>query len=67
MDIRPTLARLSKSSTDKWLGGVCGGLAAAFALPAWLLRAAFLFFLLAYGTGLLLYLVLWICLPKEGG
>lgn len=66
MSIRQTLERVRKSSTDKWLGGVCGGIAAAFDLPAWLLRAVFLFFLLAYGSGLLIYLILWVCLPQEG-
>ena len=57
----------TKSSTDKWIGGVCGGLGAATPLPSWMWRAAFLFTAIAYGFGLLLYIVLWICMPKGAG
>ena len=32
------LKNLKKSHTDKMLGGVCGGLANATALPSWLWR-----------------------------
>ncbi|HUD47760.1 MAG TPA: PspC domain-containing protein [Candidatus Baltobacteraceae bacterium] len=59
------LKTATKSSRDKWIGGVCGGLGAATPLPSWIWRAAFVFCLLAFGAGLLLYLVLWICMPAE--
>ena len=55
----------TKSSTDRWIGGVCGGLGAATPIPSWIWRGAFLFALLGFGVGLLLYLVLWICLPAK--
>jgi phage shock protein PspC (stress-responsive transcriptional regulator) len=55
----------TKSSNDRWIGGVCGGLGAATPLPSWMWRVAFLFSLLAFGVGLLLYLVLWICMPRD--
>jgi phage shock protein PspC (stress-responsive transcriptional regulator) len=58
------LRNLRRSTTEKWLGGVCGGLGSALGIPAWMLRAAFLFCLLAFGAGFLLYLVLWICIPR---
>lgn len=60
------LQNVKKSSTDKWLGGVCGGIGAATGIPSWMLRAGFLFCLLAFGAGLLVYLVLWICIPPAG-
>lgn len=60
------LQNVKKSSADKWLGGVCGGIGAATGIPSWMLRAGFLFCLLAFGAGLLVYLVLWICIPRDG-
>ena len=65
MNLWESLKKLSTSSTDKQIGGVCGGLGAVTPIPSWMWRAAFLFALLAYGTGLLLYIVLCICVPKE--
>lgn len=58
------LRRLTKSRTDIWVGGVCGGLGEHTPLPAWVWRVAFLFFLFCYGIGGPLYLCLWICLPQ---
>jgi phage shock protein C len=59
------LKKATTSSKDRWIGGVCGGLGAATPIPSWLWRAAFVFCLLAFGAGLLLYLVLWICMPSD--
>ena len=66
MSIWQSLQNVKRSATDKWLGGVCGGIGAATTIPSWVLRAGFLFCLLAFGAGLLVYLVLWICIPREG-
>ena len=54
-----------KSSSDRWIGGVCGGLGAATTVPSWIWRAGLLFAALTFGVGLLLYLVLWICMPSD--
>jgi phage shock protein C len=59
------LHELRRSRTDRWLGGVCGGLAPATGLPAWLWRLIFVAFALCGGTGLMLYVLLWILVPKE--
>ena len=58
------LRRLTKSNTDVWLGGVCGGLGEHSPLPSWVWRLVFLLLLCCYGTGVLLYVLLWICLPE---
>jgi len=58
------LRRLTKSKTDEWLGGVCGGLGEHTPLPSWVWRLVFLLLLFCYGTGVLLYIALWICLPE---
>jgi phage shock protein PspC (stress-responsive transcriptional regulator) len=57
---------LTKSNTDKWIGGVCGGLGDHSDIPSWVWRALFLFALSWGGISLFVYLILWICLPKAG-
>jgi phage shock protein PspC (stress-responsive transcriptional regulator) len=63
-DFAGALRRLTKSRTDEWLGGVCGGLGEHSPLPSWVWRLVFLLLLCCYGTGVLLYVLLWICLPE---
>jgi phage shock protein PspC (stress-responsive transcriptional regulator) len=65
MSILQSLKTVRRSSKDRWIGGVCGGLGAATQIPAWVWRAVLLFTLLAFGAGLLLYVVLWICIPID--
>ena len=50
--------RIRKSSSDKILFGVCGGLADYFAVDPVLLRIAFVVVTLIWGAGLLVYLAL---------
>lgn len=47
-----------------WLGGVCAGLAYAIGTPTWLIRALWLLLFLGAGIGGLIYLVLWIVVPR---
>jgi phage shock protein C len=55
--------RLMRSSTDKRIAGVCGGLAEYFDLDPMIIRICWLLAVLCAGTGLLAYVVLWIVLP----
>ncbi|MGB7729639.1 MAG: PspC domain-containing protein [Candidatus Acidiferrum sp.] len=55
--------RLMRSSRDKKLGGVCAGLADYFDLDPTIVRIVWLLAIFLGGTGLLLYLILWIALP----
>ena len=55
--------RLQRSRDEKLIGGVCGGIADYFELDPVLVRAAFVLFALFGGTGLLLYVVLWVIMP----
>jgi phage shock protein C len=57
------LHRLSLSSTDKVIGGVCGGLGAHTGLPSWAWRVIFCVSTFYFGIGLLFYLLLWIFIP----
>ena len=55
------------SSTDKKIGGVCGGLAEYFEVDPLLVRIGFLILFLGWGVGLLAYILLWILAPKKDG
>ena len=54
-----------RSTRDKWLGGVCGGLAAVTGLESWVWRLILTVLALFGGTGVLVYLLLWIFVPTE--
>ncbi len=56
---------LRRSTTDQWIGGVCGGLSAFTGLDAWLWRLVFALMLILGGTGLLFYVLLWILVPLD--
>ncbi len=49
------------------IAGVCGGIAYALGIPAWLVRAIALCALVFWGVGLVVYLILWVCVPKWDG
>lgn len=56
--------RLYRDPDNSVLGGVCGGLGAYFGIdPVWL-RLAFALMLILHGFGLLVYIILWIVIPK---
>ncbi len=59
------LHQLRRSTTDRWIGGVCGGLANMSNLPSWSWRILFLLAVLLHGFGLLVYLLLWIFVPLQ--
>jgi phage shock protein PspC (stress-responsive transcriptional regulator) len=56
---------LRRNRTDKWLGGVCGGLAIATGVDSWIWRLLFALLALAGGAGVVLYVLLWLFVPLE--
>ena len=56
---------LRRSATDRWIGGVCGGLGVATGVESWIWRLIFSVLLLFGGSGLIVYLLLWIFVPNE--
>ena len=54
---------LTRSRADRWIGGVCGGLARATGMASWVWRVVFTALALCGGSGLLIYLLLWIFVP----
>jgi phage shock protein C len=57
--------RLTRSETDRMLGGVCGGLGAYFGVDPTLVRIGFVVVSLFAGGGILVYLALWVIVPTE--
>jgi phage shock protein PspC (stress-responsive transcriptional regulator) len=57
--------RLFRSTTDKKIGGVCGGLAEYFDIDPLLVRLLFIIFVIVAGGGILLYIILWIITPEK--
>lgn len=57
--------RLYRSESDRWLLGVCGGIAEYFNLDPNLIRILFIIFALAFGGGILLYIILWLIIPMR--
>jgi phage shock protein PspC (stress-responsive transcriptional regulator) len=59
----PVRPQLRRSRTDKVAGGVAGGLAEYSGIDALLWRVGFVALTLAGGTGLIVYLLLWLLMP----
>ena len=57
--------KLYRSKTDRKIAGVCGGLAQYFNIDPTLIRVVFVVLAVLGGSGLLLYLALWIIVPNE--
>jgi phage shock protein PspC (stress-responsive transcriptional regulator) len=54
-----------RSRSDRWFGGVCGGIARSTGMAAWVWRLIFAVLFIFAGAGLLLYLLLWLFVPSE--
>jgi phage shock protein PspC (stress-responsive transcriptional regulator) len=54
-----------RSRDDAWLGGVCGGIAKRFGWDVTVIRVLFVASILLPGPQVLLYLVLWLIIPRE--
>lgn len=57
--------RLFRSSKNKVIGGVCGGLGDYLNVDPVLLRVVWAVFFFAGGVGLLAYIIAWIIMPED--
>jgi phage shock protein C len=57
--------KLYKSRKGKILAGVCGGLAEYLNLDPTIIRLAWVIFSLAYGVGVLVYIIAWLLIPNN--
>jgi phage shock protein PspC (stress-responsive transcriptional regulator) len=55
--------RLHRSSTDRKVAGVCGGIAQYLGWDPTLVRLLWILLTLAGGSGILIYLILWVVMP----
>ncbi len=57
--------RFYLSTTDKKIGGVCGGLGEYFNIDSLLIRVGFIAAFFCLGTGVMAYIILWLLAPKQ--
>ncbi len=57
--------KLQRDEHNKMIAGVCAGLAEYFNIDITIIRALFLLSLVLHGSGFILYVVLWIVMPKK--
>ncbi|MBX3057926.1 MAG: PspC domain-containing protein [Anaerolineae bacterium] len=57
--------KLYRSQSDRWLGGVCGGLGVYVGIDPTIIRILFVLLVIFGGGGGLLYILLWIFIPQE--
>jgi len=57
--------KLYRSRTDSMIAGVCGGLAEYFDIDASLVRVGAVLLTLAWGSGILAYVILWLIAPQK--
>ena len=55
----------STRSNNKMIGGVCAGLAEYLDLDPTIVRIVWVLMVLFAGFGILLYLILWLVMPKQ--
>ena len=57
--------KLCKSSKDKKICGVCGGIAEYFGIDSTIIRLIWVFLIVFYGSGLLAYFLAALVMPNE--
>jgi phage shock protein PspC (stress-responsive transcriptional regulator) len=62
----PEPRRFVRSSSDRMIGGVCGGLGRYFGIDSMLVRIAFIALALLGGTGLVVYAAALLLVPDDG-
>lgn len=55
---------LTRSQSQKKIAGVAGGIAKNYGWDATLVRLGFVLLFICGGSGLLIYLILWLIMPK---
>jgi len=62
---KPPLRRLYRSVRDRKIAGICGGLGEYLQTDPTVIRLLWILLVVMFGTGILLYLILWIVIPRE--
>ena len=59
------MKKLYLSEDDRKLGGVCGGLGEYYDKDSTLFRILFIVVGLLWGSGIILYLIMWLIIPRK--
>ena len=59
------IKRIYRSRKNRVIAGVCGGIGEYFNVDPVVIRILWVLFSLAYGSGLLVYLIAWLIIPKS--
>lgn len=59
------MKKIYLSQEDKKIGGVCGGLSEYYDKDSTLFRILFIVLALFKGAGVVLYLIMWLIIPKR--
>jgi phage shock protein PspC (stress-responsive transcriptional regulator) len=65
LQTEPPRGSLFRNSSDKILGGVCSGIAHALRIDPVVVRILFFLFVLGGGSGIIIYIILWLVLPQK--
>ncbi|MCC8410897.1 PspC domain-containing protein [Mucilaginibacter sp. UR6-1] len=63
-ETKTTSRKLFRDADERVIGGVCSGIASYFDLRSVWIRLAFIIAVLFFGTGFILYIILWLVVPK---
>ena len=59
------IKRVYRSGKDRILGGVCGGIGDYFGVDPVIIRLFWILLTLAYGIGILFYIIAWFIIPRN--
>lgn len=59
------IKRLYRSGRNKFLGGVCGGIAEYFNIDPTIVRLIWALSILLWGMGIIFYIIAWIIIPRN--
>ena len=58
--------KLTRSTSDRWIAGVCSGIAKYFDWDPAIFRLVYLVLTVCTGfCGVIVYIVLWLCMPED--
>ncbi|MFH1011517.1 MAG: PspC domain-containing protein, partial [bacterium] len=61
----PPVRRLYRSMRERKIAGICGGLGEYLRTDPTVIRLLWILSVVIFGTGILLYLILWVVIPRE--
>lgn len=62
------MKKLTRSRTDRWIAGICGGIGEYLEIDPNVIRVIWVIFTVVTGfvIGIVIYLLLWLILPESG-